>query len=131
LIVISLGSFLNTRFTGKLPLIAAWLTGFVVQALLRSLILGTPFAPALGPMTGVAFLLFTFYMVTDPATTPFSRSGQMAFGFSVALVYGVLQAMHVVFGLFFALFAVCLARAALLQVEELRVQRAPAGEMVR
>ena len=31
-------------------------------------------------MTGVAFLLFTFYMVTDPATTPVTRRGQIAFG---------------------------------------------------
>ena len=53
-------------------------------------------------MTGVAFLLFTFYMVTDPATTPSTPRGQIAFGAAVAAAYGLLMAFHVVFGLFFA-----------------------------
>ena len=61
-------------------------------------------------MTGMAFLLFTFYMLTDPATSPFSQRSQIAFGLSVGLVYGVLTAMHIVFGFFFALVAVCTAR---------------------
>jgi hypothetical protein len=62
----------------------------------------------------VAFLLFTFYMVTDPATTPSGWRAQVAFGLSVAAGYGVLMAFHVVFGLFFSLTAVCAARGALL-----------------
>ena len=53
-----------------MPLILAWLGGFVLQAAVRSLIQGTPMVAALLPVTGMAFLLFTFYMVTDPATTP-------------------------------------------------------------
>jgi hypothetical protein len=61
-------------------------------------------------MTGLAFLLYTFYMVTDPATTPASVRGQVVFGLSVAAVYGLLMVSHVVFGLFFALTIVCSAR---------------------
>jgi hypothetical protein len=61
-------------------------------------------------MTGVAFILYTFYMVTDPATTPSGRREQIAFGVSVAAVYGVLMVAHVVFGLFFALTIVCAVR---------------------
>ena len=61
-------------------------------------------------MTGVAFILYTFYMVTDPATTPSGRREQIAFGFSVAAVYGLLMVTHVVFGLFFALSIVCAVR---------------------
>ena len=61
-------------------------------------------------MTGVAFILYTFYMVTDPATTPSSRRDQIGFGLSVAAVYGLLMMMHVVFGLFFALTIVCAVR---------------------
>ena len=37
-------------------------------------------------MTGMAFLLFTFYMVTDPATTPRAPLPQFAFGVAVAAV---------------------------------------------
>ena len=106
-VIICTGTFLNARFTHRLPLIAAWLGGFVAQAAVRSLFFDTPFEAALVPMTGVAFVLYTFYMVTDPATTPAGRRDQIAFGFSVAAVYGLLMVMHVVFGLFFALTIVC------------------------
>jgi hypothetical protein len=125
-IIICSGSLLNTVFTKRVPLILAWLGGFVLQATLRHLILGHFFFPALNPMTGVAFLLFTFYMVTDPATTPVTARGQVAFGLSVAAAYGLLVAMHVVFGLFFALTAVCLGRGILLYVRALADQRAEA-----
>lgn len=109
-VIICTGTFLNARFTHRLPLIAAWLGGFVAQAALRSLFFETPFGAALVPMTGVAFILYTFYMVTDPATTPEGRRDQIAFGFSVAAVYGLLMVTHVVFGLFFALTIVCAVR---------------------
>jgi hypothetical protein len=109
-IIVCTGTFLNARFTHRLPLIAAWLGGFVAQAALRSLFLDASFGAALAPMTGVAFILYTFYMVTDPATTPAGRREQIAFGFSVAAVYGLLLVVHVVFGLFFALTIVCVVR---------------------
>jgi Na+-translocating ferredoxin:NAD+ oxidoreductase RnfD subunit len=109
-VIVCTGTFLNARFTRRLPLIAAWLGGFVAQAALRSLFFDTPFGAALVPMTGVAFILYTFYMVTDPATTPSGRRDQITFGFSVAAVYGMLMVAHVVFGLFFALTIVCAAR---------------------
>jgi hypothetical protein len=109
-VIVCTGTFLNARFTHRLPLIAAWLGGFVAQAALRSLFLDTPFGAGLIPMTGVAFILYTFYMVTDPATTPSGRREQIAFGFSVAAVYGLLMVAHVVFGLFFALSIVCSVR---------------------
>lgn len=109
-IIVCTGTFLNARFTHRLPLIAAWLSGFVGQAVLRSLFFDTPLDAGLVPMTGVAFILYTFYMVTDPATTPEGRREQIAFGLSVAAVYGLLMVMHVVFGLFFALTLVCTVR---------------------
>src|SRR5689334_16327140 len=101
-VIVCTGTFLNARFTHRLPLIAAWLGGFVAQAALRSLVFDTPLTAGLMPMTGVAFILYTFYMVTDPATTPSARRDQIGFGLSVAAVYGVLMALHVVFGIFFA-----------------------------
>ncbi len=109
-VIVCTGTFLNARFTRRLPLIAAWLSGFVGQAALRNLLFDTPFGAALVPMTGVAFILYTFYMVTDPATTPDGRREQIFFGLSVAAVYGLLVVTHVVFGLFFALTIVCAVR---------------------
>ena len=109
-VIVCTGTFLNARFTHRLPLIAGWLGGFVAQAALRSLFLNTPFEAGLIPMTGVAFILYTFYMITDPATTPSGWRDQIVFGVSVAAVYGVLMVTHVVFGLFFALTLVCAFR---------------------
>ena len=109
-VIIASGTFLNAKFTGRLPLIAAWLGGFALQACVRSLVFDTPTVAALTPMTGVAFILFTFYMVTDPATSPARTRGQIFFGAGVAAVYGFLVVCHVVFGLFFALTIVCALR---------------------
>jgi hypothetical protein len=104
------GTLINLRFTGRLPLILGWWTGFVAQALLRNLLLGAPLLGALNPMTGVAFILFSFYMISDPATTPFSKRSQIAFGMAVAGAYGLLVSLHVAFGLFFALTSVSTLR---------------------
>src|SRR6185369_4737871 len=68
------------------------------------------------PMTSAAFIVFTLYMVPDPATTPLKPWRQIAFGFSVAMVYGIIQMLHLVFGLFFALVAVCAVRGVSLHV---------------
>jgi hypothetical protein len=109
-IIVCSGTFLNSRFTGKIPLIAGWVGGFIIQAFLRSWIFSTPIIPALIPMTGVAFVLFTFYMVTDPGTVPSKPLHQIIFGASVAAIYGLLMLNHIVFGFFFALTTVCIFR---------------------
>lgn len=117
-IIVVSGSLLNTLLTRRLPLILTWLGCFALQAVLRHLVLDTPLVPCLLPMTGVAFILFTFYMVTDPATTPSSLQGQITFGAGVAAAYGLLLTAHIVFGLFFGLTAVCLVRGASLWLRE-------------
>lgn len=109
IIVIS-GSFLNIKFTKRICVALGWIGGFFAQAAIRNLVFGTPLTAALLPMTGVAFVLFTFYMVTDPATTPCQSRGQLLFGGLVGVMYGVLVTLHVVFGFFFALTLVSFAR---------------------
>jgi enediyne biosynthesis protein E5 len=109
-IIVCSGTFLNWRFTKRLPLIAAWLSCFALQALVRHWLFGARLDAAFLPMTGVAFILYTFYMVTDPATTPSGTRAQVAFGAAVAFTYGLLMLNHIVFGLFFALSIVCAVR---------------------
>jgi enediyne biosynthesis protein E5 len=108
--IFALGSYINGSFTGRLPLIAAWLAGFVAQAALRSVLFGNSLPASLAPVTGIAFALFTFYMIPDPATTPERPWRQVAFGAAVAAAYGLLMALHVVFALFLALTVVCALR---------------------
>jgi enediyne biosynthesis protein E5 len=122
-IILVSGSLLNQRLTGKVPLILGWLGGFVGQALLRALIFGTPLVAGLLPMTGLAFILFTFYMVTDPGTTPTEPRAQVLFGAAVAATYGLLLMAHVVFGLFFALTIVATVRGVRLYLEARAAQR--------
>lgn len=110
LIVLITGVIIHALFTGRLPLVAAWIGGFVLQALVRAKLFGTPFFVPLMPMTSAAFIIFTLYMIPDPATTPLKTARQAFFGFSVAVVYGILQMLHLVFGLFFALVIVCAIR---------------------
>jgi hypothetical protein len=114
-VIICTGSMLNTWYTRRIPLALAWVSAFALQAIVSSLILWfttgyCPIAARLSAMTGVAFVLFTFYMVTDPATTPERPWAQIAFGASVAFVYSLLVMNHIVFGLFVALVIVCFAR---------------------
>ena len=122
LIVVS-GTFINGRFTHRVPLIAGWSGGFALQAVVRSAVFGTPVVAAWLPMTGLAFVLYTFYMVTDPATTPAEPQSQAAFGAAVAAAYGLLLMMHVVFGLFFALTIVCALRGLSLHTHALAAKR--------
>jgi hypothetical protein len=94
------------------PLIVGWMGGFAIQAFLRHWIFGVALYSALGPMTGVAFVLFTNYMITDPGTTPMKARNQFLFGSSVAVVYGILMLCNVVYTLFFAVVIVCAVRGA-------------------
>ncbi|MEV2275125.1 enediyne biosynthesis protein UnbU [Nocardiopsis sp. NPDC049922] len=112
--ILMAGTMLNVNLTKRWPLILGWVGGFVLQAVLRWLILDHMLVAALAPLTGVAFILFTNYMITDPGTTPNRPRNQMVFGLTTALVYGVLVSFHVVFGLFFALIITCLLRGAVL-----------------
>lgn len=110
LFVIGAGSYLNLKATGRIPLILAWLAAFVAQALVRSFLHDTPAAAGLNPMTGFAFILFTFYMITDPATSPAGLRGQIGFAAAVAVAYGGFMELHIVFGLFYALTVVTAGR---------------------
>lgn len=110
LVILTSGIIVHGLFTGRLPLVGAWIAAFVLQALVRAKIFGAPLFVPLMPMTSAAFIIFTLYMIPDPATTPLKPSRQALFGVSVALVYAITQVLHLVFGLFFALVIVCAIR---------------------
>jgi len=109
-VIIITGTMLNAKLTGRMWLIFGWLSFFALQAIVRGILFDTAITSALLVMTGVAFILYTNYMVTDPGTTPSKPGAQFAFGAGVAVVYGIFMVAHVAYGLFFATAIVCLIR---------------------
>jgi enediyne biosynthesis protein E5 len=123
LIIVCSGSYLNTKATGRIPLIIAWVSAFALQAIIRATLNGTPVEASLLPMTGFAFILFTFYMITDPATSPSGRTSQIVFAAAVALCYATFMELHIVFGLFYSLTIVTAVRGAWLALKQLNQRR--------
>ncbi|WP_328646768.1 enediyne biosynthesis protein [Amycolatopsis sp. NBC_00348] len=109
-VILISGTVLNSLLTGRMWLIGGWLSFFVIQAVLRGVLFGTAIPGALAMGTGIAFVLYTNYMVTDPGTTPSKPIPQVAFGAGVAMMYGFFTAAHIAYGLFFATASVCLIR---------------------
>jgi hypothetical protein len=107
IIIATAGTVINAVLTKKVLLIMGWMGGFMIQAFFRHWVWDVSLYSALGPMTGIAFVLFTNYMITDPGTTPFRGRNQFIFGASVATVYGVLMEFNVVYDMFFAVCIVC------------------------
>lgn len=120
LVIAIAGTMLNGKLTRRMPLILGWVGGFVLQAVVRAAFFDAQLAAALLPMTGVAFILFTNYMISDPGTTPAAPRRQVGFGMATAFVYGLLVLAHITFGLFFALVIVCALRAGLIAAAGLR-----------
>jgi hypothetical protein len=109
-IIVASGTVLNAMLTQRVWLILGWLSFFALQAVVRGLLFGTAITGALAVMSGVAFVLYTNYMVTDPGTTPSKRWAQFVFGAGVALWYGIFMVAHIAYGLFFATAITCLIR---------------------
>lgn len=112
LIIATAGTVINAILTKRVALIVGWLGGFVIQGVIRHFVWDVAVYSAVGVMSGVAFVLFTNYMISDPGTTPAKARNQFMFGASVAMVYGVLMVFNVVYTLFFAVTIVCGLRGA-------------------
>jgi hypothetical protein len=107
IVILVSGTVLNTMLTKRVALIVGWMGGFFIQAFVRHWLWGVQLNTALTVMTGIAFILFTNYMITDPGTTPTRPRSQFMFGSSVAFVYAVLMQFNIVYTLFFATAIVC------------------------
>ncbi len=123
IVILTAGTVINAKLTGRTMLIVGWLGAFAIQAFLRHWIWGVQLNTALGVMTGVAFVLFTNYMITDPGTSPSSPRAQFMFGSAIAFVYGALMAFNIVYTLFFAVCIVCACRGLGWWVAYLRQRR--------
>jgi len=66
----------------------AFLGSYLAVLFGRALWLGQPMAIPLHQLESGAFLLFTFFMISDPKTTPDTRAGRILFALLVALGAG-------------------------------------------
>ena len=69
----------------------AFLVWYATLLVARSLWLGEPLAIPLHRLQNGALVLFSFFMISDPKTTPDSRAGRVLFAGLVALVAYVVQ----------------------------------------
>lgn len=118
-IILVAGTMLNAKLTGRMWVVAGWLSIFALQAIVRGVAFDTAVPAALVVMTGVAFVLFTNYMITDPGTTPSRPLSQFAFGGGAAALYGLLTGLHIAYGIFFGLVLTCLIRGLFLWALEI------------
>ncbi len=93
-LVACLGSLVVTR-AERADVTVAFLCFYVGLQLARALWLGDPLAIPLHQIESGALLIFAFFMLSDPKTTPDSRSGRIAYALIIALA-----ALSVQFGLF-------------------------------
>ncbi len=104
--IIFLGLLMMRRIR-RLELVLAWIGGYVVMSLARMAAGQGGLIFALGPMTGAEFALFTFVMLPDPKASPPTPRGRMAWGFSIAVLDGILRYMEVRYSPFYSLFMLC------------------------
>jgi enediyne biosynthesis protein E5 len=127
LIIVGLGFRLNLFFTGRLPAVAAWLSTFIALGIGRALVRHTPVLAELVPLTGIAMVLFTFYMITDPQTSPSRVRSQILFGSGIAFAYSVLLLLHVQYTMFYSVTAIAATRGLWLLTLSLRERSAAAA----
>lgn len=98
----------------KMPLITSFLITYTIVTALRAFVMRhhLPFGTIFwGTLTSPPFFLFTFFMITDPATSPTDKKDQIRVGIALALVdllYHVFRSYHT---FFYAAFTVATYRA--------------------
>ena len=98
---------------GRTPLILSFLCFYSLQTLLRAYILRDHLPMEtliLGTLTSARFYLFTFYMITDPKTSPSGKWQQVGWSFAVVLADLWFHTMESLSTLFYALFLICILR---------------------
>ncbi len=115
MIALALVTFLPR--VGRSWLVGSFLAFYALQTALRAYIMRHHIPPSmllLGTVSAPAFFLFTFYMITDPATSPSSRRGQVLMALAITSVDLYLHLFESVFTFFYAAFAIAALKWAFL-----------------
>ncbi len=103
--VLSLGAFVTYR-SSRLDIAVAYTLTFLFGAWARSFLSGGSLLTAVSPATNIVFSMYAFHMMTDPKTTPDSRSHRVVFGVLVGGLDAVLRWHGVLNAPIYALFFV-------------------------
>lgn len=93
-LIACLGGLVITR-AARADVTLAFLAFYIGLLITRALWLGDPLTIPLHQIESGALLVFAFFMISDPKTTPDSRTGRIVFALGVALA-----GLYVQFGLF-------------------------------
>lgn len=106
MVIIWVLGFIITWRVRRFHMSLTYAVSFVFFAYVRHLINGQTFSAEVAPITGPMYMLFTFFMVTDPKTTVKPRWAQYVFVFAVAAAECVLRLNEAVKAPYYALFIV-------------------------
>ena len=130
-IIFLIGSFSAYR-VDRLDLVLSFIGGFCVMALIEENIKHSGFALVYGPLLGAGLQLFTLSMITDPKTTPKTRSQRIVFGLALAVIDGLLRDANNQYSQFIALFFVSACFPVyLLIISAIQARRSEAQEQVQ
>jgi Na+-translocating ferredoxin:NAD+ oxidoreductase RnfD subunit len=107
---------------GRGWLIVSFLLFYALQTGLRAYIMRAHLPPEmlfLGTLTTPPFFLFTFFMLTDPKTSPASPRAQVLLAFGITVVDLYLHTKESVFTFFYAAFAIATGRFIFLHAREM------------
>jgi Na+-translocating ferredoxin:NAD+ oxidoreductase RnfD subunit len=105
IVIWALGSVIIWRLR-RFHITGTYVVFFLLFALLRSWMTGSPWQAEVAPITGPEYQLFIFFMITDPKTTVSSTTGQCIVAFAVALAEMIMRLNQVIYAPFYALFLV-------------------------
>jgi Na+-translocating ferredoxin:NAD+ oxidoreductase RnfD subunit len=84
----------------------SWIAAFLIFAELRALLLGKKFFMMAMPLLSPSFLLFTFHMISDPATSPREKNHKIVYGVCIAAMDAAFRFYQIPYGNFYSLFFV-------------------------
>lgn len=111
--MVCLGVFILLPKINRHWLVLSFLVAFTAQTALRALIMRhhLPFETLfLGTLTSPSFILFTFFMITDPVTSPKTKRDQIIVGISIAVLDLIFHIFQSYYTFFFAGFTVASVR---------------------
>lgn len=107
LMILALGLIVAYR-ARRMDVVIAFVGTFLLLGFVRSGLQGLPLLWSIGSAVGPEFQLFTFFMLTDPKTTPSTRRGRILYGVIVGVLDAILRVLRVTYSPLYALVLTCL-----------------------